>query len=131
MVNEIILENQLLAIHIPSNQTFKKSIFFVDEQQPLQVGVFVHPEKKKIELHKHNIFKRSINKTQEVIICRSGVISCKLYPDSRNEFTTILLQAGDILFLMDGWHEFLVVTDCEFIEIKNGPYLGIEDKTRI
>ena len=41
------------------------------------------------------------------------------------------LEAGDVILLANGGHGFEVLDECEMIEIKQGPYLGDEDKRLI
>ena len=40
------------------------------------------------------------------------------------------LREGDILLMVDGGHGFRMLEDTVFLEIKQGPYTGIEDKER-
>ena len=38
------------------------------------------------------------------------------------------LNKGDIILLIDGGHGFKIMEDAVIMEIKQGPYVGIEDK---
>lgn len=37
---------------------------------------------------------------------------------------------GDVLVLVDGGHGFRMTEDTVLVEIKQGPYLGLDDKAR-
>jgi hypothetical protein len=40
------------------------------------------------------------------------------------------LREGDILLLVDGGHGFRMLEDTVFVEIKQGPYTGLDEKER-
>ena len=41
-----------------------------------------------------------------------------------------MLESGDVILLASGGHGFEVIEDLEMIEVKQGPHIGEEDKTR-
>jgi hypothetical protein len=41
------------------------------------------------------------------------------------------LGAGDVILLIRGGHGFEVLEEIEMVEVKQGPYIGDADKTRI
>ena len=41
-----------------------------------------------------------------------------------------MLEAGDVVLLLDGGHSFDIIDDARMIEIKQGPYVGEADKLR-
>jgi len=43
---------------------------------------------------------------------------------------TRILEEGDILFLINGGHGFKMLEDSVLLEIKQGPYLGKDDKEK-
>lgn len=83
-----------------------------------------------IPAHTHNIVKRDIHYTQEVLVIKKGRIRVNLYDSQRNCFGSRILAAGDIILLASGGHGFEMLEDAEMVEIKQGPYLGKADKTR-
>ena len=44
--------------------------------------------------------------------------------------TKLELKAGDSLLLTGGGHGFDVLEECQLIEVKQGPYLGMDDKVK-
>jgi hypothetical protein len=41
-----------------------------------------------------------------------------------------LLRAGDLIVFLAGGHGFRLLEDCVMLEIKQGPYSGVDEKTR-
>jgi hypothetical protein len=40
------------------------------------------------------------------------------------------LEGGDVILLVNGGHGFEVLEEVEMFEVKQGPYVGDQDKTR-
>ena len=41
-----------------------------------------------------------------------------------------MLGAGDVVLLIEGGHGFEVIEEVEMFEVKQGPYVGEQEKTR-
>jgi len=41
-----------------------------------------------------------------------------------------ILERGDVILLVSGGHGFEFLEDTELIEVKEGPYMGVDDKER-
>ena len=52
------------------------------------------------------------------------------YKENMEYYCSKILSTGDIILLASGGHGFEMIEDAELIEIKQGPYLGENDKTR-
>ncbi len=76
----------------------------------------------------HNSVTRSISETQEVLIIKQGKVRVDLYRDDKSFFDSTILFQNDIIFLASGGHGFEVLEDLQMIEVKQGPYLGVQDK---
>lgn len=109
----------------------RSTAFYTQEQEFIQVGSFTHKAGTEIQAHTHNDVPRVVHKTQEVLIIRSGELSCSVFDENKRLCWSGVLGAGDVLVLLNGWHGFSVLEDCEFLEVKNGPYIGEADKTRV
>ena len=66
----------------------------------------------------------------EYIYVKSGRVELTLYTKDRVPVTQIDLAAGDSLLLTGGGHGFKVIEACQLIEVKQGPYLGMDDKVK-
>jgi hypothetical protein len=52
------------------------------------------------------------------------------YSDEQAYLESTILEAGDVVLLVQGGHGFEMLEATEIIEIKQGPYAGDRDKQR-
>ena len=130
MLNFIGDKNNPLAIVIPNSFNFESESvkFLTNWNSSQQIGVIHRTSGEKIRPHKHNSIQRIISETQEVLIIRSGKCKISIFDEEDLFITEILVSAGDIIFLAMGGHGIEVIEDVSIIEIKQGPYLGKDDK---
>jgi len=105
--------------------------FFSPLNYPQQLGYMKRPAGHTVAPHRHNVIRRTIDRTQEVLFIRSGECVVTLYDEANVSTDTIKLSSGDIIFLAHGGHGIQMKTECQIIEIKQGPYLSEMDKTLI
>ena len=129
-IEKITHNNSLLAIIIYSSFEREGINFFTDDDSPQQVGYMKREEGYEIQPHRHNLVKREVFQTQEVLLVKSGKIRVDLYDDSEIYVISKILSKGDIILLASGGHGFKMIVDSEIVEIKQGPYLGERDKVR-
>ena len=129
-IKKITHNNSLLAIIIYSSFERDGINFFTDDDSPQQVGYMKREEGYEIQPHRHNLVKREVFQTQEVLLVKSGKIRVDLYDDSEIYVISKILSKGDIILLASGGHGFKMIVDSEIVEIKQGPYLGERDKVR-
>ena len=118
-----------VAIIIRSSDKVEGISFLSPPQSSQQIGQMSRPAGYLVHPHRHNIVRREIFYTQEVLLIRSGRCVVTLFNDDNRLLQTIELRGGDVIQLCKGGHSLLVLEDCDIIEIKQGPYLGTEDKT--
>jgi hypothetical protein len=53
------------------------------------------------------------------------------FDEQQNYLESRDLKAGDVILLVKGGHGFEVLEEIEMIEVKQGPYAGDQDKTRL
>ena len=68
--------------------------------------------------------------TSEVLIVRRGRCEIDIYNNERELVATRELWQGDIMLMVDGGHGFRMIEDTVFLEVKQGPYTGIDEKER-
>jgi mannose-6-phosphate isomerase-like protein (cupin superfamily) len=90
-----------------------------------------HPAGKVIDPHVHNPVPRQVHYTQEVLFIKRGKLRVDFYNDQRDYLESRVLREGDVILLASGGHGFEVLEELEMIEVKQGPYAGEMDKTRI
>lgn len=130
LVQEIRDGEQLLGIII--SKEFRQSgiHFFTPNSLSQQLAYMRHPTGKTIQPHVHNPVPREVVYTQEVLFIRSGKLRVDFYSDRQQYLESHILQSGDVVLLVQGGHGFEVLEEVEMIEVKQGPYVGDQDKTR-
>lgn len=125
-------EGEKIALFCQGLQSRQEAVDFVsDSNDELQVGIMNRPKGYVIKPHAHNLVKRKLNYTTEVLIILAGVLKTMFF-DEENEFIReIILREGDVLVLFKGAHGFEVIENVRMIEVKQGPYQGINDKVFI
>ena len=109
----------------------KKGIKFVTPNFfSLQLGFMNHPKNHIIKPHTHRNFLRRINKTAEVLFVKSGILRIDFYASKTKYLFSKLLKKNNIAILIEGSHGFKVIKKCNLIEIKQGPFSPLLDKTK-
>ena len=83
-----------------------------------------------IEPHIHNLVKREVEYTKEVLFVKKGLIRVDFYKNNMDYLKSVEIKEGDIILLADGGHGFIFLEESEIFEVKQGPYAGDNDKTR-
>jgi len=83
-----------------------------------------------VKPHLHRSLERSIKGTSEVLLIKKGRCEVDIYNNVKETVATRELREGDILLLVDGGHGFRMLEDTVFVEIKQGPYTGLDEKER-
>lgn len=122
-------EGKILAILIKKDCRTDGIMFLTEENNSQQVAVMGHNRGHIIQAHYHNKVLRSIYDTVETLIIRQGILEVSLY-DDKTICSQFSIGIGDILTLFSGGHGFKVIEDVDMVEIKQGPFLGDNDKVR-
>jgi hypothetical protein len=61
---------------------------------------------------------------------RKGRLRVDFYDEDQRYLESRVLGPGDVILLIQGGHGFEVLEEVEMIEVKQGPYVGEQDKTR-
>jgi hypothetical protein len=130
MIEEIRNEGELLAIIIRSNFNDPGISFVTPDELTQQLAFMRHPAGKWIRPHLHNPVPREVLYTHEVLFIRRGKLRVDLYDNEQRYLHSRILETGDVILLTGGGHGFEVLEEVEMIEVKQGPYAGIDDKTR-
>jgi hypothetical protein len=126
MIDRVEHNDVLLAIIIRADYKKEGISFFTPSDFSQQLGYMNRPKGYIIEPHVHKLVERQVTLTQEVLYVKSGKVLVNFYDDDRNR----IISTGDVVLLAHGGHGFEMLEDAEMIEIKQGPYVGDEDKIR-
>lgn len=122
--------DQILALLIRAEFRPGESTFLTPQDHSQQVGLIVYPKNGRVVPHRHHKVERQVEGTGEVLVVRNGRCWADFYLDDKSHFTSRQLARGDILVLMSGGHGFRMIEDTTFLEVKQGPYIGAEEKER-
>ena len=131
MINYIKVKDTILALIIKSQYRKRKGInFFTTSSLPQQVAFMNHPKEYNIDPHVHKNVKRILKKTSEVLIILKGKMKISFFDKKKNFLKNKIVEKDDIIIFLDGGHSFKMITKCEFIEVKQGPYMHNKDKIK-
>ena len=130
MIIKIEDENELIAMIITVEHKSAGIEFFTPEEFTQQLAYMNRPSGYVIEPHLHNRVKREVYYTKEALFIRSGKVRVDFYNENKVYLKSNILNAGDVILLAKGAHGFEMLEETDIIEIKQGPYVGEQDKTR-
>jgi uncharacterized protein with PhoU and TrkA domain len=119
-----------LAFIIRAGYSPGQTTFVTPPDFKQQVGYVVYPAGGEIVRHTHLPLERHLVGTSEVLVLQSGRCLIDIYGSDRELVATRELQKGDVMLMVGGGHGFRMLEDTVFLEIKQGPYTGLEEKER-
>ena len=128
---KIMAEGKILAVVVRKDTLLEGVNFFTPQDFSQQLGLLVHEKGKKIKAHRHKQIKREITLTQEVLVVLEGKVKIDLYNENLEKIKTVIISDGDTILLAEGAHSIEIMEDSRIIEVKQGPYAGMDDKEYI
>lgn len=129
-VEHIMWNGRPLAYIIRAALEPAKTTFLTPDDFKQQVGFIVYPAKSEIQRHVHKALERHLVGTSEVLIVKRGRCEMDVYSDDRELVATRELATGDIMLMVGGGHGFRMIEDTVLLEVKQGPYTGLDEKER-
>lgn len=130
LFEKIYYKDNALAYIIRSSFTPEITTFLTPPEFKQQVGYIVYPAGGEVSRHVHLNLERQLVGTSEVLIIKKGRCLIDIYSDDRELVATRELHPGDLMLMVGGGHGFRMLEDTVFLEIKQGPYTGLEEKER-
>jgi uncharacterized protein with PhoU and TrkA domain len=65
-----------------------------------------------------------------VLIIKRGRCLLDVYNDNKELVATRELREGDLMLMVGGGHGFRMLEETVFLEVKQGPYLNVDEKER-
>ena len=131
-IEEFRSHGELVAVLIKrefqNRRTARHATFVSNNDQSLQVGVGHYPSDLLAPRHTHDKV-RTEAQYEELLHLVRGRMRVDLYGTDRIKFASLVMRAGDTIHLVSGGHGFKMLTPCKCIEIKQGPYRGVYNKT--
>jgi len=127
-VELITANDQTLCYVIRAKTRPRQTTFITPPEAKQQDGFIVYPKDSVIPRHIHRPLERHIIGMAEVLVVRSGQCQIEVYDQEKNLVTTCDLYKNDVVLMVGGGHGFQIREDTVLLEIKQGPYLGADDK---
>ena len=130
MLEKIEKDGRLLALVLRSDYSENGISFFTPKEFSQQLGYMKRPRGYLVQPHFHNYFSRDVSLTQEVLFIKTGSLKLFIYSNDKTLYFETTLKQGDVVLLAEGGHGFEMLEETEIIEVKTGPHVGEQDKTR-
>jgi hypothetical protein len=108
----------------------EETTFLTPPEFKQQVGFVVYPAGGRIAPHLHLPLERRLVGTSEVLIIKKGRCLLDVYSDEKELVASRELGPGDLMLMVGGGHGFRMLEDTVILEVKQGPYPGVEEKER-
>jgi hypothetical protein len=120
----------LLAIIIRADFQADGIVFATPNELPQQLGYMKRPAGYEIEPHVHVLKRYEVESSSESLFIRKGKVRIDFYSEEKQNLSSEILTAGDVVLLSRGGHGFEILEDSEIVEVKQGPYESDNDKIR-
>jgi hypothetical protein len=117
-----------IAIVVRGAASPENTTFVTPEDAPLQVGHVVYGAGGTIRRHRHRPLERRLVGTAEVLLVREGRCAVELYDGAATRVAEREISTGDVIVLLSGGHGFRMHEDTVLLEVKQGPYTGLDEK---
>jgi hypothetical protein len=64
------------------------------------------------------------------LVVLKGLAIIDVYDDDHELVASREFGQGDVMLMVGGGHGFRIIEDTVFLEVKQGPYTGLEEKER-
>ena len=129
-IEQIFDEYRMIAIIVYADYRADDIEFFTPHNFSQQLASMRRPKGYKIAAHVHKPTPRSVKYTQETLFIKKGKVKINFYDEEKVYLDSRIIKKGDVVLLVSGGHDFLMLEDTEMIEVKQGPYAGNGDKER-
>ena len=123
-------QGRVLAVILRTGVSPAETDFVTAPGENFQVGFIVYAANGVVQRHVHRPIARQLVGTSEVLVVRKGSCVVELFDDERRPVTSKELRVGDVILLLAGGHGFRMLEDTVLLEVKQGPYTGLDEKER-
>src|SRR5262245_22143192 len=127
-VEHIVWHDKPLAFIVRAQLNPEHTTFLTPSEFEQQVGMVVYAAGGEIRRHVHRPIERRLSRTSEVILVRRGRCEIDIYNDQRELVAKRELGCGDVVIVVAGGHGYRMLEDTVLLEVKQGPYTGIDEK---
>jgi hypothetical protein len=129
-IEQIFDDYRMIALIVYSEHKGEGVEFFTPNNFSQQLASIIHNKGHKIQPHIHKAVPRSVKYTQETLFIKDGKVKINFYSEEKKYLDSRTLKTGDVILLVSGGHEFIMLEKTHMFEVKQGPYAGVDDKER-
>ncbi|MBN1384053.1 MAG: hypothetical protein JW983_04120 [Elusimicrobia bacterium] len=101
--------------------------FYTQDSDYLQVASWNYNKGRHLKAHAHKLCPRTSDITQEFVFIKKGSIRVYMYNRDGKLIKNFDLHGNDFMIIFEGGHAYDILEDnTEVMEVKNGPYPGLE-----
>ena len=131
-IKNIFVDKKIVAkVFKYQNKSFKGIEFFTANNLNMQIGLMGHTKNHIIKPHFHINRKKIVKQMSEFLIIFSGQLKVYFYNKKKLRDKSLILNKKDMILLISGGHGFKVLKKLEMLEIKQGPFIGKNDKIKL
>lgn len=112
------------ALFICGRPAVENALFFTQQSDEFQVGVFERPKGYEVKPHTHPERNDTIHRTTEFLYVEQGSAHVTVFDDAWVVLHEQTVSAGDFLLFFRGGHGLTMLEPTRLIEVKQGPYMG-------
>jgi len=130
-IKEFRHDGELVALLVrkefQNRNASEHAVFVSANNQSLQLGIGHYAKNLRAPAHTHDR-TRLVSHYEEILHLIRGRMRVNLYSRARIKFASFIMRSGDTVHLISGGHGFEMLSACKCIEIKQGPYMGKNNK---
>lgn len=127
-IKRITDDGEVLALILPATARSTETFFVTEPSESFQMGFIVKDAGAEVPAHRHKPAARTISETAEFLLVRDGKCEVDIFSTRGAVVATHQLKSGDIALLLRGGHRLRMLEPTIFVEVKQGPYLGQDEK---
>jgi uncharacterized protein YjlB len=131
MIENIEWKGEAIALILRRGYDVDGVTFITSKDEAIQLGILKHRRGARIKAHVHRNQPRTISEVHEVLHVQYGKVEAEFYGSNGKKVASAILDSGDTILLLSGGHGFNILEDCKIIEVKQGPYYGVEEDKQL
>ncbi|MCF6150674.1 MAG: hypothetical protein E3K37_18760, partial [Candidatus Kuenenia sp.] len=116
-IEQIFDDYRMIAIIIYAEYEKEGIEFLTPDNFSQQLAYMKRPAGYTIQAHIHKPVPRNVKYTQETLFIKKGKIKVNFYNEEKQYLDSRTLKTGDVILLVSGGHDFLMLEDTEMIEV--------------
>ena len=125
-IEKIFSDTHRFAIILRNEHEDDGTMFYTAKEDSLQLGTIIHEAGYIESPHVHKKKKKIIMDVVESLYIVYGKVAIDFF-ENGSCFSTITLNQGDTILLIEGPHRLRVLESFKGIKVKQGPYVNLEE----